>query len=809
MEIEKQHNLNVSDEFNKVIDYVYEEFVQMNPYTYPQMCDFMYAILVCDDCKANKVIILAEDEKTIRKGKELCEKIMLEFNGTSTRTKEIKKEDILTSPFINSVAHEFNNEINSVNVLNTILSKNASFRKLFGNTKRALSDSEEDKQQKQKEQNEKKFKNFFSEGLNNKSDEQEKKKDGAISHFMTNLTENYLDYDIVGRDNVCRTIFRTFAKRHGKNVLIVGEDCIGKTAILRHIGRLLAKKKCPSYFKDYQLVEFDRNKLVRNVEFGSSFESNLTRIENEAAKNGKYIICIDDLGEILDTQRIREAFITFASNEKIPFIATISELWYKKMMATEPSALNTFTIIKLEDVTEEKAREAIKERKEYFEIFHEVCFPDEVIDECINVCKKHFNNKPIIASVFEVLDNIGAKYITTDLEAPDTIKNLKEKLTKIKEEKQRLKLEPKIDYDKIDELTNEEITVKSLLKLETKTINLNREPKETNINDVYEVVSDLMNAEIKKSDCFDREKLKSLNAKLKEIVVGQDEAIDEVCRVVKRQQVGLSNNNKPSVFLFAGSTGIGKTYLAKQLAKHVFGDEKKFVRLDMSEYSDKMSSSKLIGSAAGYIGYEDGGILTEAIKKNKQCVLLLDECEKADEKIFDVFLQVFDEGRLTDNKGVTVSFKDVIIIMTSNVGAKEVSENKGGIGFNANENRESNERSIYEKAIKKCFKPEFINRIDKIVCFNKLTGDNLEKIIKLELDKVNEKLFEIGYSLDDSSYDPIVKKIMENISEQKEYGARPIIREIQRVVEDKITDIIIENNSIKKGHKFNSDEIVG
>lgn len=809
MEIENQHNLNISDEFDKVIDYVYEEFVQMNPYAYPQLCDFMYAILACDDCRANKVIILTEDEKTIRKGKELCEKIMLEFNGTSATAKEIKREDVLTSPFINSVAQEFNNEINSVNVLSAILSKNASFRKLFGNTKKAISEKKQDTQQKPKEQNVKKIKAFFGDDLNGKVDEQESKKDGTISHFMINLTEKYLDYDIVGRDDIFRTIFRTFAKKHGKNVLIVGQDCIGKTAILRHVGKLLARKKCPSYFKGFQLVEFDRNKLVRNVEFGSSFESNLTRIENEAAKNGKYIICIDDLGEILDTQRIREAFITFAANEKIPFIATISELWYKKMMATEPSALNTFTVIKLEDISEEKAREAIKERKEYFEIYHEVCFPDEVVDECLNICKKHFNNKPLISSVFEVMDNIGAKYMTTDIEAPDTIKNLKDKLSAIKEEKQRLKLEQKIDYDKLDELTNEEITIKSLLKLETKTINLNREPRQTNINDVYEVVSDLLNMEIKKSDCFDREKLKSLNNRLKEIVVGQDEAIDEVCRVVKRQQVGLSNNNKPSVFLFAGSTGIGKTYLAKQLAKHVFGDEKKFVRLDMSEYSDKMSSSKLIGSSAGYIGYEDGGILTEAIKKNKQCVLLLDECEKADEKIFDVFLQVFDEGRLTDNKGVTVSFKDVIIIMTSNVGAKEVSENKGGIGFNAIENRDANERSIYEKAIKKKFKPEFINRIDKIVCFNKLTGDNLEKIIKLELDKVNEKLIEIGYSLDNDSYDPIVKKIMENISEQKEYGARPIIREIQRVVEDKITDIIIENDSIKKGHKFNADEIFG
>ena len=305
----------------------------------------------------------------------------------------------------------------------------------------------------------------------------------------------------------------------------------------------------------------------------------------------------------------------------------------------------------------------------------------------------------------------------------------------------------------------------------------------------------------------DKEKLKGLNDRIKSIVIGQDEAVDSVCKAIKRQRVGISNPNKPIVFLMAGSTGVGKSYLAKTIAKEIFGSEKKLVRLDMAEYSTSMGTSSLIGSGKGYIGFESGGILTEAIKKKKHCVLLLDEIEKAHEEVHNLFLTLFDEGRLTDNKGVTVDFKNVIIIMTSNIGAKELEERGNGIGFV--KNTEELKKEIIEKEIKKKFKPEFINRIDKIVYFNKLTEENIKQIIKLELNKVKQRIEDIGYHLSDELLENVFLPIIyNNVHEKRNMGARPIIREIQFELEDKITDFIIDNN-IEKGHIFTEKELRG
>ena len=304
----------------------------------------------------------------------------------------------------------------------------------------------------------------------------------------------------------------------------------------------------------------------------------------------------------------------------------------------------------------------------------------------------------------------------------------------------------------------------------------------------------------------DKEKLKNLNNRIKDIVIGQDEAVETVCKAIKRQRVGISNPDKPVVFLMAGSTGVGKSYLAKIIAKEIFGSEKKLVRLDMAEYADKTSITKLIGTGSGYVGYDNGGILTEAIKKNKHCVLLLDEIEKADEEVHNAFLSTFDEGRLTDNKGVTIDFKNVIVVMTSNVGAREVDERGNGIGFVTN--TEELKKEIIEKELKRKFKPEFINRIDKIVYFNKLTEENIKNIITLEIDKIRKRIENMGYGLEEIAENTeLFNTIYSNVIKSKNMGARPIIRELQTHIEDKITDLIIDNN-FETGHIFTAEELV-
>jgi ATP-dependent Clp protease ATP-binding subunit ClpC len=282
--------------------------------------------------------------------------------------------------------------------------------------------------------------------------------------------------------------------------------------------------------------------------------------------------------------------------------------------------------------------------------------------------------------------------------------------------------------------------------------------------------------------------------------------VDVICKAVKRHQIGLSNPNKPCVSLMVGSTGVGKTFLAKRLAFELFGNENELVRLDMSEYSEKTSVTKLYGASSGYIGYDEGGILTESIKKKPYCVLLLDEIEKAHSDVFNVFLQIFDDGRLTDNKGNVVNFNNVIIIMTSNVGVDKICNKSNKIGFGTYD-KESENKEIILKEIKNNFKPEFINRIDNICYFNNLTEENLITIIKNEIKKIHQKVKSIGYDLsDDILNGELINIIYNNIKTESEYGARPIIREIQKQLEDKLTDYII-NNNVPKGYIFTFKDI--
>jgi len=300
----------------------------------------------------------------------------------------------------------------------------------------------------------------------------------------------------------------------------------------------------------------------------------------------------------------------------------------------------------------------------------------------------------------------------------------------------------------------------------------------------------MTNIPVRRLKAGDRETVMNIASILKRDVVGQDEAISEVAKAIKRAKAGFGDRSKVmATLLCIGSTACGKTLIAKKLAENIYGSEGNLVRFDMSEYQDKTSVNKLIGSSAGYVGYENGGLLTEAIKNKPYCVLLFDEIEKADDSIFNLFLQLFDEGRLTDNNGTTVNFKNVIVIMTSNVGARAASERGGGIGFTTNV--EQNKRSIIEKSLKSKFNPEFLNRIDKIIHFNTLTDDNLRVIVGKELDKLCERVKENGITIHYD--DKVVGFIHKQAVQQKEYGARPIMRIIQDTVSDKLVNLVLEN----------------
>lgn len=604
-------------------------------------------------------------------------------------------------------------------------------------------------------------------------------------------------YDtLIGYEDIIAKIFDVFGKYERNAVAIVGGSGVGKTSIVHLLSRYLYEQKCPKMFKDKYLMQF-----------GETITSVLIK---EMAKAGKYIAFIDRMENMFankDNEANSYMFLTELFNtQNIYTIITMSDSTYAKHVKSRPEFDRFITKIDIEEPDNDLLFDIVKSKSSVYENYNRVRFNDDCIHESIRLAKRFISNERCPSSALNILDTCGSYVKMRETEDEEIIK-LRERLNDIEFEKGTIQNSSSaVEFDKMDALVRESMEIEKKINIiENKNERLNARI-DVKISDMRNAVSEMLGLPISEMDGDEKVKLKNLSDKLRSVVIGQDDAIDDVVRAVKRQRVGLQNPNKPVVMLFCGNTGCGKSFLAKRLAYEMFGDEKNMVRLDMSEYSDKTSAAKLYGTSPGYIGYDDGGVLTEAIKKNNRCVLLLDEIEKANDEVFNVFLQVFDEGRLSDNKGTVVDFKNVIIIMTSNVGAKEVSEQRGPIGFGSHRDDEYN-KDIIKKAIKGTFKPEFINRIDNICYFNKLTDDNLRQIIVNEVRNVRKKLNDIGYGMSDELCSgKLIDSIFDKVKSESEYGARPILREIQLQLEDKLTDYIIDNE-VKPGHIFTYNDI--
>ena len=608
-----------------------------------------------------------------------------------------------------------------------------------------------------------------------------------VERYLVNINAlciaNKVD-TVIGNEEIINNVFRILTKKNNNNVIIVGDRGVGKTATVRYIAKMINEENVPETYKDKILSEINFSTLISGMLYKGAFEARLKAIVEDAKKIGKYIFFIDDIDRLIENPRYAEGDVDILLNSvlnenRIRFICTSSVKGYSKLISNYPNFVKKLSKIDMEECNDKLALDILVQSKEKYEQYHEVIYPQKVLKTCIDICRKHFPKVKLPCSALDLIDEVGA---TASLVVKENIvlKELNKQLIDIETQKDILNSNSNKDYDKIDELTKKEIKLKALIAVTKKSDKLNKEPTVITEKNIFDIVSKKIGINVAELNKTEKIKLKNINNDLKTVVIGQDTAVDTVCQIVKRQKMGLSNPQKPSVLMFTGTTGTGKTYLAKKLAEKIYGDEKHLVRLDMSEYADKMSVSKLVGASSGYIGYNDTPVLFEAYNKMKHFVLLLDECEKADESVFNVFLQVFDEGRLTNNKGETIDLKNIIVILTSNVGAKEVSERNGGIGFTTNVNdKNSFEESLFKKAIKHHFKPEFINRIDSIIYFNKLNDEDLKKIIKLQIGVTDNKLKKIGYSLDKDIYETLTKEVLKNISDKKEYGARPILREIE------------------------------
>lgn len=817
---------NFSDELKSVFNYIENVILKKYPSKAITTDYFLLSVIENEDCLAYKALLRVMFYDTFNILKETYYKKVAINNKDYYSTENTTFDETLQSA-INNATENNKCVINSVQLLNAVIDCDDNIKKafkLFGITNdEILLNFEMNRYDEDIMFNNKEIENKLTIGqpkieqnklpqvyLYNKK--KTKKIMGEVEKNLTNLNNLAREGKInvvVENDDIINKIFVILQKKYKNNALLIGQPGVGKTATVMHIANMLINGDVPEVFKNKKLMKMDFSKLLLNTMIRGSFEDKIMSIVDDARNDGNYIFFIDDIHLVLGNKRnfgdidILGILDSILMEKNIQFICTTTPKSYRKYIEENSSLRRKLQSIVLEPSDYTKTVKILNYLKNELESYHNVVYEENLIEESIKLCDRYVSNCTLPDTVIDLLDEAGARTTINIGDSPE-IEEIKKELNAIYKKKEEMNLLPYKDYNAYDDIVKEEIVLKAELKVARKERVLEQKPTILNINSIKEIISDKTGVPIEDVAQNEKDRLKKLEDNVKKYVVGQDEAVNEVCKIIKKQRLGISNATKPPVFLFTGATGTGKTYLAKKIAEEIFGDEKYLVRFDMSEYADKMSVNKLYGSANGYVGYENGGQLTEAIKHKKHCVLLLDEIEKADEEVHNVFLQLFDEGRLTDNTGFTVDFKNVIIIMTSNVGSKELSARERIIGF-VNNNKNLN-KEIICKAIKNKFKPEFINRINRIIYFNTLNEENLKQIIKLEICNLEKRVNNAGYKFsDDFISDTLINFIYSKI-DNFEYGAREINREIETEIEDRLMNYMLSHN-IENGHTFTCEEL--
>lgn len=630
-----------------------------------------------------------------------------------------------------------------------------------------------------------------------------------INKYTIDLHEEIANgkYDkLVGRESILNNIITVLSRRRKNNVILVGKPGCGKTSIGYRLAEMIDEGCVPATLEGKKVVMLDVMALLSGTHLRGMFEERVDGLFKELKNNSNYILFIDDMQNIVrNTGKDKDGDLSdvigrILTEGDVRVIGTIPFKDYRNGIENNSALSTKLQKIIVEPSSKEETLEILKSNKGYYENFHHVKFDDACLLKAVKLAKRYITNNSLPDSAIDVIDLTGAS-ISLNNEQSMFLKTLKENLNLFDAEKKNAMNSG--DFEKLDEIAKKESELQKDIS-DMKKILENDESTwiKATEDDIADTVSAITTIPVSKLSDSNKTTILHIDEILKRDVIGQDEAINDISKAIKRSRAGFSDNNRCISLMLIGKSGVGKTLIAKKLAENVFGDEKALVRFDMSEYQDKTSVNKLLGSSAGYVGYDNGGLLTEAVKNKPYCVLLFDEIEKADESIYNVFLQLFDEGRLTDNNGTTVNFKNVIVIMTSNVGAKQASELGNGVGFQSNE--EENKKAIIEKSLKNKFNPEFLNRIDKIIHFNSLTDENIKAITALELDKLTNRVKENGVNLTYNS--DVVDYVFKKAIREKEYGARPVMRIIQDNISDKIVDMVLESDNNQNSFDISIDK---
>ena len=642
----------------------------------------------------------------------------------------------------------------------------------------------------------------------------EKSRTPVLDNFgrdLTKLAEDDKLDPIVGREKEIERVAQILSRRKKNNPILIGEPGVGKTAIAEGLALRIVQKKVSRILFGKRVVTLDLASLVAGTKYRGQFEERMKAVMNEIEKSPDVILFIDELHTIvgaggasgsLDASNM---FKPALSRGEIQCIGATTLDEYRQYIEKDGALARRFQMVMVDATTPEETIQILENIKDRYQDHHHVEYTDEAVQACVSLSDRYISDRFLPDKAIDVLDEAGARVHINNINVPEEIVNLEEKIEEVKKEKNKVVKSQK--YEEAAQLRDKEKKLIAQLEDEKKNWEEETRTKRYTVDEenVAEVIGMMTGIPTKRIAQNESQKLLTMKDELGKSVIGQDEPINKLTKAIQRTRVGLKDPKKPiGSFVFLGPTGVGKTEMAKVLATYLFDKEDSLIRIDMSEYMEKFSVSRLVGAPPGYVGYEEGGQLTEKVRRKPYSVVLLDEIEKAHPDVFNILLQVLDDGILTDGLGRRVDFRNTIIIMTSNIGVRDLKDFGAGIGFatqSKKENQDDVMKSTIQNALKKAFSPEFLNRLDDVIIFNSLEREHIHQIIDISLEKLFKRIIELGYqvSLTDKAKDFLSEK-----GYDPQYGARPLNRAIQKYLEDPVAEEILKGD-IQEGDTIVAD----
>ena len=640
------------------------------------------------------------------------------------------------------------------------------------------------------------------------NDKEEKSKTPVLDNFSTDLTQAALDGKLdpcVGREQEIQRVMEILGRRKKNNPILIGEPGVGKSAIVEGLAQLIAHRKCSPMFFNRRIVSLDMTGVVAGTKYRGQFEERIRALIKEIEQNPQIIVFIDEIHTIIgagstpgsmDAANIMKPALARGTIQCIG-ATTLDE--YRNSIEKDGALERRFQKVIVDPTTAEQTLQILHNLKDRYEKHHHVEFTDDAIMACVRLTERYVTDRSQPDKAIDAMDETGARVHLKNAQIPPEIHDLEKQIAEAKNNKNEAVKNQ--NYELAASYRDRQAALeKQLSNTQAEWMKGNNEQRQTVTEaEVSDVVSMMTGIPVQRMAENEGQRLKDMAPTLKASVIAQDAAIDKMVKAIQRNRVGLKAPNHPiGAFMFLGPTGVGKTYLAKKLAEQMFGSADALIRVDMSEYTEAFNVSRLIGAPPGYVGYEEGGQLTERVRRKPYSIVLLDEIEKAHGNVFNLLLQVLDEGRLTDGNGRFVDFRNTVIIMTSNAGTRQLKEFGNGIGFtasslglNMNEKDREHARSIVQKALSKQFSPEFLNRLDEIITFEQLDLEAIKRIIDVELKGLYHRIHELGYEIE---LTPAAKEFVATKGYDVQFGARPLKRAIQNYIEDGICEQILSDN---------------